>query len=477
MLPILGAVYLCLAATRQPASVGGLALAFGIAQHASGHAWIYAALVDKAGLPVPFAVLATAIFVLYLALFMALPSVFWARFLLRAPAVGASCDMLSAVALAALWAFGEWMRSACLGSVSSLALAYAWLDTPLEGLMPLGGMHGLGLFVYLIGFGAGPALSRLKARQPRQATALGMLLVCALALGQWGRSMPWIDAEGATMDFRLVQTGIPQRDKFDPDSAGRIVRQLTATMASSPAALVVAPETAFPMFFHQLPMGIVDTLVQFTRRSGSHLFVGVAHMGSQLRGHNSLLHVAPGSAPLSFHHKVLLMPFGEYGPRGFDWFSGRLNMAFKDLVPGPVDQPAFDVGDHRIGTMICHEDSVGWFVRQRALDASVLLNPSNLAWFDHSKAIPQGLAMVRVRALENGRPVLRVANTGITAHVDHRGRLIGSLPPYVAAELKGEVQPTKGTTPYALTGDWPFVAACLTMLLAIGLRGQKCRRV
>lgn len=107
---------------------------------------------------------------------------------------------------------------------------------------------------------------------------------------------------------------------------------------------------------------------------------------------------------------------------------------------------------------------MGEDARRAAAQAGVILNPSNLAWFDESAAIAQRLQIVRVRALETGRPILRSANTGITAHIDHTGKVMAAGPERRLTTLSGMVQPMQGRTPYAMLGDLPFLAAALGWL-------------
>lgn len=473
---VYGALYVCLALPGRPAVIAALALAFGLAQHATGHGWIYTALVDKAGLSVPFALLSASIFMLYLASFMALPAYLWARLFLRDGTSTRLPGMVTAAALAALWTTGEWARGHLFNGFSSLSMGYAWLDTPLAGVLPLTGLHGLGLGAYAFCFGWIPAIEQLIRRRPWPAALLSVGLICALVSGQWGRSMPWIAAEGEPMSFRLIQTAVRQKDKFEPTAVPGQIDELTQRIVEEPASLILIPETAFPVFFHQLPAGVIDELSRFSRLHQSHLFVGIARMGSRQEGHNGLLHIRPDSSRLQFLDKALLMPFGEYSPAGFQWFSRRVHFALKDLVPGAPGQQAFVVHSHRIAALICHEDSANWLARRRARDAGVLLNPSNLAWFERSAAIPQGLAMARVRALETGRPILRVANGGVTAHIDHHGEIVAQLPPRDMGNLKGLVQPVQGSTPYSRSGDTPALAACcITFLVASGGRRNRTR--
>jgi apolipoprotein N-acyltransferase len=125
------------------------------------------------------------------------------------------------------------------------------------------------------------------------------------------------------------------------------------------------------------------------------------------------------------------------------------------------------VGSQRIGTLICHEDLLGQELRRWLPAATVLINPSNLAWFEGSFAIGQRLQVAQMRAIESGRPILRATNTGITAHIDHRGKVVSRLPETQDLVLAGQVQPMHGQSPYSRWGNGPvIVGSCLLLIFS-----------
>lgn len=469
LLPLaLGLFYLALMRSASPLSAGVGALLFSLAQHSVGHGWVFHALSAETSLSMPMAVLATSCFMLYLASFQAIPAYLWARFL---RCRHDSRSLAGPALLAALLTLGEWLRSHLFNGTSSLSIGYVPLDTPLAGLLPIIGLYGLGFFAYFLCLGWPLAIRALPARRYRPALALLLLLTAGLFGGHWGAGMPWIEPAGGPLDFRLIQTSTPQQEKFMPERIPLEITRLADRLMAKPASLIVAPETAFPAFFHQLPSGLIDRLTRFAQNNGSHLFVGLARMGLHQQGHNSVLHLSAERPQPEFFGKERLMPFGEYSPAGFDWLSQRLHLALQDLSPAPPGQQSFVAAGRTLAPLICHEDSSSQLARLRAAHATILLNPSNLAWFAGSTAIPQGLAMARARALETGRPVLRATNSGGADHIDHRGRIAGSLPAGQAGELSGHVQPTQGATPYARLGDLPILIFCLALpLIAIGRR-------
>ncbi|WP_168734312.1 apolipoprotein N-acyltransferase [Pseudothauera nasutitermitis] len=474
LLPVFGGLCRLLARPRRPAPAALLALAFGLGLHACGQAWMIAALFRETGLPPLLALLSAMAATLYLAGFIALPVYLCARCRLLATATPATSPGLTAAAcLAALLTAGEWARGSLPGGFSSLSMGYAWLDTPLAGLLPVTGLYGLSFLAYVLCLGWLPVAESLVRRQYGPAVLGALAFAAFLATAHWGAKQPWITPHGDLLGFRLIHTGTAQQDKFSPEHIPAQIDRLAERLTQSPAQLVLAPETALPMFFHQLPAGLVDRLAQAARTHGSHFFIGVALMGGNQQAHNSLLHIPGDGTPLRFFAKEELMPFGEYSPPGFAWFSRHLHFPLKDLSPGPPGQPPFVADRRRLAALICHEEASPRLARRRAMDASVLLNPSNLAWFERSAAIPQGLAMARARALETGRPVLRTTNAGGAAHIDHRGRIAGQVQPGQESDLTGEIRPMQGLTPYVRLGDTPVLLVCAAVLLLAAVRRKR----
>jgi apolipoprotein N-acyltransferase len=176
------------------------------------------------------------------------------------------------------------------------------------------------------------------------------------------------------------------------------------------------------------------------------------------------------------YDKQHLVPFGEFIPPGFRWFTEMMNIPLGDFDRGPLVAPSFEVrrkdgGSERIGPNICYEDLFGEELAARYGpdgDApTILANLSNIAWFGQSEAIDQHLQISRLRTLELQRPMIRATNTGATVVIDHRGKLTRWLQPHTRGVLEGTVEGREGITPFAWWagrfGLWPLV------LLALGL--------
>jgi apolipoprotein N-acyltransferase len=195
---------------------------------------------------------------------------------------------------------------------------------------------------------------------------------------------------------------------------------------------------------------------------------------------NSAVGIAPAEPDLRRYSKRHLVPFGEFIPIGFRWFVDRMQMPIGDQQRGRADQRPMELAGQQIAVNICYEDLFGEEIIQAwhagGPPPTILLNLSNLAWFDDSWALPQHLQISRMRALETQHPMLRATNTGATAIINSRGVVAGALPTRTAGALEGLVQGFAGTTPFIRFGNAPALLACAVLLAAALLARRRLRR-
>jgi apolipoprotein N-acyltransferase len=277
------------------------------------------------------------------------------------------------------------------------------------------------------------------------------------------------DASKGSETALLVQPRISETEDWTNDSVDRMQRELAAlTMRGAlasptqPPSLVIWPEVPAPLYYYEDPRfrSYVDSLA---RRINAYLLIGiVAHTpsGAPL---NSATLVSPEGVAVSRYDKVNLVPFGEFVPWPFG-FARHISTEVGDFAAGNrvvVSQ----TGRHRIGTFICYESVFPNFVRKFAdSGAELLINISNDGWFGKTAARRQHLSIVRMRAAENRRWILRSTNNGLTATIDSAGRLRGMLPPYVEATSYTGFDYVSGRTFYTRFGDW-FAWVCATIVL------------
>jgi apolipoprotein N-acyltransferase len=249
------------------------------------------------------------------------------------------------------------------------------------------------------------------------------------------------------------------------------------------APLVVAPETAVPLLPRQMPAGYWAALqARYGRADGGQAALIGAPLGGEAgSGYtNSAVGLQPGAAAPYRYDKHHLVPFGEFIPPGFRWFTRMMNIPLGDFDRGAVGQRSMVWGGQRLAPNVCYEDLFGEELGARFADAAsaptVMVNLSNIAWFGNTVAIDQHLQISRMRALEFERPMLRATNTGATAIIDHRGRVTHSLPRHQRGVLLGEYEGRSGLTPYARwvsrLGLWPLWGLALAVVAAAALAAR-----
>ncbi|MDQ2694091.1 MAG: apolipoprotein N-acyltransferase [Pseudomonadota bacterium] len=439
---------------------------FGLGLHGVGVSWIYISLHRYGHAPAAFAALTTLLLILYLALYPAAVGWLLGRFF---PRPGPVRYLLAAPAL---WTLLEWVRSWLLSGFPWLSPGYSQIDSPLRGLAPLLGVFGVGWALLL---SAGLLLILMRGRQWRWGALLALLWA-----GGWGLDqIPWTRPAGAPLRVALVQGNIDQNQKFQ---SGQVQRTLGLYLELSDGVprpdLIIWPETAVPVYYDNAVDGFFAPLAQRARQAGVDYLIGVP-AGSRDSGvfHNAVVSV--GSAH-GFYHKRRLVPFGEYLPLRWllMFFRDFVDIPLGDFTAGGVDQPLLQAAGQPLGMSICFEAVFGSEIRRSLPAARLLVNVSNDAWFGDSLAPHQHLEINRMRALEAGRWLARATNTGITALIDQRGRIVVRGGQFVATVVEGNLQPRRGATPYVRFGDAPVVAlAGLGLGLAFYLSLSRWRQV
>jgi apolipoprotein N-acyltransferase len=390
---------------------------------------------------------------------------------------GGAGAALRGVLFAGLWMSAELARVTWFTGFPWGAGGYAHVDGPLAALAPWVGVHGIGFAAALLAFALSQLLRRGILRSWRywllMAGAAGLLAACNMAAQPREGEPP-----GPRLAVALLQGNIPQDEKFEGGTGIPIALDWYGRqMQASRAALVVLPETAIPVLPQQLPAGYLDAMRQRFAAGAQAALVGIP-LGNAAEGYtNSVIGLKPGAPPYRFdkHH---LVPFGEFIPPLFKWFTRMMNIPLGDFNRGPLGQPPFEWQGQRIAPNICYEDLFGEELAVGFADAAraptILANVSNIAWFGDSLAIDQHLQISRMRALEFERPMIRATNTGATVIIDHRARVTHALPRLTRGVLTGEVEGRSTITPYAWwvsrLGLWPF------WLLGLALAGTAAWR-
>ena len=441
-----------------PRRAAALGFAFGLGLFLSGVSWVYISLHDFGAMPAALAALATFLFCAILASYPALVGYLQAR-------LAGPLALRQLLLIPALWALSEWLRAWVFTGFPWLNFGYSQADSPLAGYAPLSGVFGLSFLVWLC---AGLLLGLTRMRQ-RGAALAGFVFV--LGLGYGLARIEWTEPQGEPISVSLVQGNIPQDLKWDATRFAATVRLYQRMSARSAARLTVLPETAIPRFLDLLEPGLLNALALSARSHGGDLIIGLPLRDAPGRYTNSVLSL--GASPTQRYDKVHLVPFGEFIPPGFGWVLSILKIPLSNFSRGSAVQAPLALAGQKIAVNICYEDAFGEEIIRALPEASLLVNVSNVAWFGDSLAPHQHLQIAQLRALETGRSMLRATNTGMTAIIDHRGRIAAVLPPFTEARLDGEAQGRSGATPYVRWGNTPLVLLALLVCGLFALRYGK----
>jgi apolipoprotein N-acyltransferase len=470
-LTLAGVAFLLVAVERSARLRGALACGwwFGLGQFVVGLNWIATAFTYQSNMPAWLGWVAVVLLSLYLAVYPAVAAGLAWRW--------AAGDRLRLVLVfAAAWIVTEFLRAVLFTGFPWNPLGVSLLLTPAAGFSTLVGTYGLsGLAVLAAG-----ALFLLFRRDWRSGAALGLAVAALAGLALLVSPAPQGEP-GAHV--RIVQPNIDQTIKYDPAHFERQWRRLEETSVAAPdpaapasgppARLILWPEVAVPEVLsidEDARMRIAQLL-----RPGDVMITGASELEFDFSGratgaYNSVIALDAGGRIHGRYDKSHLVPYGEYLPmRPLLTAIGLSELAPSafDTLEGPGPRSIQVPGFGRVGVQICYEIVFSGAVIDRTDRPSFLFNPSNDAWFGRWGP-PQHLAQARMRAIEEGLPVLRSTPTGISAVIDARGNLAASIPWREQGVIDARVPPAAAPTLFARAGNiMPFLFALLLAAAAL----------
>ena len=449
------------APSRRDAALAGFS--FGLGYFLAGVSWVYVSLHDFGAMPALLAGIMTLLFCVILALYPAITG--WIYH-----ALGARSMLVTLAALPALWTLTEWLRGWLFTGFPWIALGYAQVpDSPLAGYVPILGIYGATLLTLITA-----AIMVQFAQAPRaQRWRLGAALVAVWAGGYALQRIDWTQPVGEPVSVSLLQGNIPQEMKWREDKIRSTLIAYRDLVATSDARLIILPETALPLFLHEVPQDYLDGLAAHARSNRGDVLIGVPERTDARNYYNSVRSL--GSAPAQTYRKSHLVPFGEFVPLKplFGWFFEVTQIPLLDFARGAETQPPLAVAGQHVAVDICYEDAFGAEIIRQLPQATLLANVSNVAWFGRSIAPRQHLQISQARALETGRYMLRATNTGMTAIIDQRGKVLSAAPAFTTAVVSGVVQGYAGATPFVRWGNAPIIVLALLLALAAGWLGLR----
>jgi apolipoprotein N-acyltransferase len=464
---------------REPPAAFGLGWLAGFAFYLASLYWVAYTIVHYTALPLVAAVgvlvLMVSVLACYLGAFAA-----GLRWLERAG--------LPALWLAApLWVTLEWLRGWFFIGFPWALLGYSqYRYHDLVQMAEVTGVYGISAVLVLFNAVTAEVLRRrgegLRRRVLPALVALTVLLVCLPALGRWRAEQLRARAAAGRLTVAIVQGNVEQDHKWDPayqsDTMHRY-RELTRASFARHPDLVVWPETATPFFFQE-PGPLRREVLELAREGRTYLVFGSPAAEAGPHGPaeaNRAYLVSPAGEEVAFYDKMQLVPFGEYVPfQSVLFFVHRIVDAVGDVVAGRVPT-VFRLPQGRFGVLICYESIFPALTRRFVTrGAELLVNISNDAWYGRTAAPHQLLAHVTLRAVENRVPIVRAANTGVSAIIDPDGRIRWQGPLFEPLWHADEIAWQPVQTFYTRFGDVFAWACALATLGAFGYGAWRWRR-
>lgn len=508
---------------------------FGVGHFTIGNNWIATAFTFQAKMPAWLGWLAVPLLSLYLAIFIGLATwaawAVWQRVTAPRQPDEARSTLILALLFASAWIVTEWMRSWVFSGfawnpLSSIVLARGFLPGDFDNYLRLIGTYGVSGLMVLYG-AATPTIiafvsyfvlavfDSLKEFSWRSLSSmrfvfdlkdpdqwLFLVLVPMVAIPVWIMSVIFweIGTTGAqqpynsgTTPFTIVQPNIGQGDKYDMQLRAENYTKLAALsprQPGQPPRLLLWPEAAVPDYLEDgYPLEWYIDAPSFARArlagllGGEDLLVtGAVKLDPTPDGRdvayarNSVFTLDAMGRLGPRYDKAHLVPYGEYLPMRMILEP----LGISRLVPGAIDfrhgpgPRTLDLGRFgQMGVQICYEIIFSGRVVDRANRPDFIFNPSNDAWFG-SWGPPQHLAQARLRAIEEGLPVIRATPTGISAVIDADGRIVDSIPMGVAGRMDGLLPAARAPTPFARVGNiLPLGLALLLAIAAVALARRR----
>lgn len=471
------------AGSRRRAALVGFA--FGLGFFLAGVSWVYVSLHEFGAMPAPLAALATLLFCAYLAAF---PAIAGYCFVAAPGGSGVKLAVLFPVA----WTLAEWARGWLFTGFPWLALGYSQVPvSPLAGYAPVLGIYGVTLATAATAGLLIAAASRTSTKDegggmraegnPRRVASLilnpSSLILALLWLGGWAlHHVQWTAREGAPVSVSLLQGNVPQDLKWRPERVGATLEAYRQLAQSTSSRLIILPETALPLFIGEVPQTYLGELAAHALQNRGDILIGAPERLPSGEYFNSVLSF--GASPTQQYRKSHLVPFGEFIPLRplLGAIVAVLSIPLQDFSRGAPDQQPLRVAGLQIAINVCYEDAFGEEIIRQLPAANVLANVSNVAWFGRSIAPQQHLQISQARALETGRYMLRATNTGATAVIDDRGRVVKRAPEFTRAIVTHDVPGYNGETPYVRWGNSAVLALCV-LLVAAAFGVARARRI
>lgn len=437
---------------------------YGFGLFLAGTSWIYVSIHDFGAAAPPLAAFLTVGFCAGLGFFYVICTGLWAKFFRQN-----AHPIADALAFTGLYVLGDMFRGWFLTGFPWLYAGYSQLDGPLASWAPIGGVWLISALIAL----SAALLVNSKAIWPHKTRwPLPIAVLLVWFVSPW-LNLSWTNPKGEPLTVTAIQGNVAQNLKWDPKQLHAQLELYRAlSLEAAPSDLMIWPETAIPVL-QPYAQAYIDEQADWAKRQQGAFISGIpvrqANAQGELRYYNGVLSTGNGEG---LYLKQKLVPFGEYVPlqdllRGLIAF---FDLPMSDFARGPAEQALLRAKDLKIAPYICYEVVYPDFASRLAKDSDLLLTISNDAWFGHSIGPLQHLQMAQMRALENGRWMIRATNNGITALISPQGHIRAQVPQFEQAVLTGEVYAMQGQTPFMRWQGWPLMLLSGAALLLAYLK-------
>lgn len=448
--------------------------AYGTGLWCVGAFWLYTSIHDYGDTPVWLALIMIALMGLGMGLFHGFLALMFNRVVGKQP-----------LSFAALWILQEWLKTWLFSGFPWLFVGYAFTEQRwLSSLAPVAGVFAVSFVVVLF------AASLVELLRRRGGYMIASVVLVMISTSLWLINPQWTTPKGTPdLSVSLIQGNIPQDLKWLTEFQVETLEiYATLTRTEWDSDIVLWPESSIPMFQDEA-VGFINEMVKMAKATDTTWITGIPYRDKTAFNpktdkyppfYNSV--IALGSDAEGLYKKQRLVPFGEYIP-----FEGMLDIlpnlaGSQDIMSysqGSENQSPLQVRGHNLGAAVCYEVAYPDTTRKNAIDTDFLLTISNDAWFGTSAGPLQHLQMVQMRALENGRWFMRATNTGVTAIIDHQGRIVNRAPQFERTVLRGSIQARVGNTPFMSMGNYPIliIIALLLLLSYLGKRSATRARL
>jgi len=470
-------------------------LFFGIVYFFGTTYWIYHSIYYYSSVPFLPSIFLVFLLCLYLSLYPALFSSLFALFIKKT-------DLPAMLLAPVFWTALEFVRSYALTGFPWSSIGYSQHKfLPFIQIADITGIYGISFLILAVNGAIADILllKRRKADKPLYSSipiTIGLFVLTIVLSGVFSYGFYKLnqEREGSYINAAIIQGNIEQDKKWEPSYQNEVIntyKELSVRAAGESPDIIVWPETAVPFVFGSDAI-LTENIVEFQKGLNSHLLFGSILVKEQDKeqmaknkvnqkvlqreiGYTNSSVLLDKDGNISYRYdKIHLVPFGEYVPlKKLLFFIDKLVVGVGDYIPGDSYTKA-STPFGNFSTLICYEVIFPGLVRKfYAKGGDFIITITNDAWFGMTHGPYQHFSMAVFRAIENRKPVIRAANTGISGFIDSNGRIISKTGLFERTVLVQQIKGDRTLTPYTKYGD---IFSYLCIVFSLLLLAKKTNR-